>query len=74
MWLGLNISSLLQTIEDMIATTKDVPSSLRGIITFNHGLLYLFSAGSMWNKLILSLATQLYIISSVKAVTLIIFL
>ena len=33
----------LQTIEDMIANTKDVPSSLRGIITFNHGLLYLFS-------------------------------
>ena len=36
MWVGLNIFSFADlSIEDIIAT-KDVPSSLRGIITFNH--------------------------------------
>ena len=77
MWVGLTILSLLQTIEDMIATTKDVvmyvPSSLRDFITFNHGWLAVFIFCRIWNKLIPSLVTQLSIFSSVQAVTLIIF-
>ena len=49
MWVGLTILSLLQTIEDMIATTIDVATYHPAYEVSSHltmdGLLYLFSVG-----------------------------
>ena len=49
MWVGLTILSLLQTIEDMIATIKDVAAYHPAYKVSSHltmdDLLYLFSVG-----------------------------
>ena len=72
MWVGLNILSLLQTIEDMIATTKDVATYHPAYEVSSWLAVFIFCR-MKYNVEQPSLVTQLNIISSVKAVTLIIF-